>query len=306
MLSIILPSYNEEANIERTASNLKSILKINNIAYELLFVNDGSQDRTWEFIINCCKQDPNIKGVNFSRNFGKEACIFAGLRSCQGDCCIVMDCDLQHPPMTVIEMYKLWENGYEIIEGVKSTRGKERLFHKIFAELFYKTMSNFIGVDMKSSSDFKLLDRKVINILCTLPEKNTFFRALSFWAGFKTTKVSYDVLPREFGTTKWSFKKLVLYAVNNLGAFTTLPLQFITILGFLVLGLSSIYFIKILVSFILGETISDVSSLVILLLFLISSIMISLGILGYYVARIYKEVIGRPQYIISDTYNLKK
>ena len=174
MLSIILPSYNEEANIERTANTLKSVLESNKIAYELLFINDGSQDQTWELIINCCKQDPHIKGINFSRNFGKEACIFAGLRNCQGDCCVVMDCDLQHPPMTIIEMYKLWERGYEIVEGVKSSRGKEGLLHKTFAEFFYKTMSNFMGIDMKSSSDIKLLDRKVINILWK--QKIQYFR----------------------------------------------------------------------------------------------------------------------------------
>lgn len=305
MLSIILPSYNEEINIERTATSLKEILQKNNISYELIFINDGSTDNTWKKIDSCGQSDPNIKGISFSRNFGKEACITAGLRNCHGDCCVVMDCDLQHPPEVVVKMYRLWENGYEIVEGVKSTRGQESRIHKIFAKSFYNIISKLIGINMKDSSDFKLLDRKVINAICEFPEKNTFFRALSFWVGFKSVKISYDVLPREFGTTKWSFKKLFLYAINNLSSFTTVPLQFITIIGGFLSIISIIGFFKLFVDFICGYTVKSFFWISLLLIFLMSCIMVGLGILGYYVAKIYREVIGRPQYIISDICNFE-
>jgi len=175
MISIILPSYNEEENIPRTMRVLSALFEREALEYELIFVNDGSKDRTEEQIKSCSQQNVHVRGINFSRNFGKEACIFAGLRHAKGDCCVVMDCDLQHPPETIIEMYKRWQEGYEVVEGFKKSRGEEGLLYKMSAGLFYKLMSHFIGIDMEASSDFKLLDRKVVDVLCELPEKSTFF-----------------------------------------------------------------------------------------------------------------------------------
>ena len=227
MLSVIIPSYNEEKIIKKTAETITSILRDNNIEYEIIFVNDGSSDGTWTVIEQLSYDNPDIKGVCFSRNFGKESAIFAGLAECIGDACVVIDCDLQHPPEKIPEMYKLWKDGYEIVEGVKSYRGEEKITHSLAANRFYKIMSKETGTDMSDSSDYKLLDRKVINTLLNMPEKNTFFRALSSWVGFKKTSVRYDVAKREGGESKWSRMSLIKYALSNITSFTTRPMYII-------------------------------------------------------------------------------
>ena len=179
MLSVIIPAYNEEEIIPKTVTTIDGILNDANIEHELLFINDGSKDRTWEIIEESAALNNNVKGVCFSRNFGKESAVFAGLSQASGDCCVVIDCDLQHPPEKIVEMYRLWEQGYEIVEGVKTSRGTESAFHKFAAKSFYAIMSDAIGFDMSRASDFKLLDRKAINVLLNMNEKNAFFRALS-------------------------------------------------------------------------------------------------------------------------------
>ena len=189
LLSIVLPSFNEEQNIANTARVLEELLTANQIDYELVFISDGSTDKTYQEILKVSASNPRIKGAEFSRNFGKEASIFAGLSLTCGDAVVVMDCDLQHPPEVIPKMWELWKEGYEVVEGIKKDRGKESLAHKLSAGLFYKIMSRLIRMDMNASSDFKLLDRKVVNVLLKLPERNTFFRALTFWAGFRTTSV---------------------------------------------------------------------------------------------------------------------
>lgn len=299
MLSVIIPSFNEEENILNTAKILSDTLHDNQIPFELIFVNDGSSDHSWEKICAAAETLPGVRGICFSRNFGKEASIFAGLRNAKGDCCVVMDCDLQHPPQTVPQMYALWQQGYEVVEGVKRTRGKESIFHKMSAGLFYKTISAFMGMDIASSSDFKLMDRKVVDALCALPEKSTFFRALSFWVGFRSVKLEYDVAERAFGKTKWSVRKLAGYAVKNLTSFTAAPLYFVTFVGMILLLFSVVMCVQTLVNFLTGHAIQGFTTVILLLLLIGGCIMISLGIIGYYLARIFDEIKGRPQYIIS-------
>ena len=301
LLSVILPSYNEEGNIANTAKVLSETLTNAEIEYELIFVSDGSTDGTYEAIIEESRKNSKIKGLEFSRNFGKEASIFAGLSVACGDACIVMDCDLQHPADIVPKMYKLWEEGYEIVEGVKSSRGKEGIFHKAFAGIFYGIMSRLIKMDMKNSSDFKLIDRKVVNVLLELKEHNTFFRALTFWAGFKTTTISYDVAERQYGTSKWSFKSLFRYAILNATSFSTLPLQLITHMGVLCIILSIILGIQTLVKYFMGHAMEGFTTVILLILIVGGFVMLSLGIVGHYLARIYEEVKGRPKFIIKQT-----
>ncbi len=278
VLSVVLPAYNEELMIAKTCSVLKQVLTDAEIAYELVLVNDGSRDRTWEEIEKAGKKDPHIMGIHFSRNFGKEAAVFAGLAQATGDAVAVMDCDLQHPPQALVEMYRLWEQGYEVIEGVKTSRGKESAIHKKCAGFFYgcdlqhppqalvemyrlweqgyeviegvKTsrgkesaihkkcagffygiMSKATKVDMQNASDFKLMDRKAVDSILTLPERNMFFRATSSWVGYKTASVEFEVQEREAGESKWSTWSLIKYAFTNIVAFTTVPLQFVTVSG---------------------------------------------------------------------------
>ncbi len=299
-LSIVLPSYNEEQNIANTAKVLAEMLEKEKIEYELLFINDGSKDGTYEEINKASQANPHVKGACFSRNFGKEASIFAGLKMASGDAVVVMDCDLQHPPQTVLEMWKLWQDGYEVVEGVKTSRGKESFAHKMSAGLFYKIMSALIKVDMNASSDFKLLDRKVVDVLAQLPEKNTFFRALSFWAGFKTTTVKYDVQERQFGESKWSVFSLMKYAASNATSFSTLPLQLVTVMGTISIIFSVILAIQTLVNFLMGNAVEGFTTVILLILIVGGFIMLSLGIIGHYIARIYEEVKGRPKFIISQ------
>lgn len=231
MLSVVLPAYNEEQMIKKTAQVVGDLLEKEQIPYELVFVNDGSKDHTWEKILELKEERAHIKGVCFSRNFGKEGAVFAGITQAEGDCIAVMDCDLQHPPETLIKMYRLWEDGYQVIEGVKASRGRESFIHKMFAKTFYSIISDATGIDMSRASDFKLMDRQAAEEFLKLPERNVFFRALSSWVGFKTTYVEFDVQEREAGESKWSFKSLVRYAVNNITSFSAAPMQIVTFLA---------------------------------------------------------------------------
>ncbi len=299
MLSVIIPAFNEEQCIKSTAGTLLSILKEAAIDCELIFIDDGSTDNTYGEICQCAEIASKIRGVSFSRNFGKEAAIYAGLEEAKGDCAVVVDCDLQFPPEKIVEMYSLWQQGFELVEGVKISRGNEGAFHKLSAKLFYKIMTAFVGVDMQSTSDFKLIDRKVIDALVSLPEKNTFFRALSFWSGFKSTQVEFEVQERTVGESKWSLVKLIKYAISNITSFTTAPLQIITVMGCVMLVFMGVMAIQTLVRFLLGQSAEGFTTVILLLLLIGGSLMVALGIIGYYIARIYEEVKGRPRYIVS-------
>lgn len=299
MLSVILPSYNEEKMIAKATARMAEILRPEKIDYELLFIDDGSRDGTWAQINEAAEKDSHVVGVHFSRNFGKEAAMFAGLEQAKGDCCVVIDCDLQHPPEKIVEMYRLWEQGYEVVEGIKEDRGEESGLHKFAANSFYGLISKATGMDMSSSSDFKLLDRKVVDTLNSLPERNVFFRALSFWVGYKKTSVSYCVQERTEGVSKWSTKSLIKYALTNISSFSSAPLHIVTVLGFIMLAVAFVLGIIALVQKISGVALGGFTTVILLLLFSASVIMISLGIIGYYIARIYDEIKGRPRYIIS-------
>lgn len=299
MLSVILPSYNEEKMIAKATERMAEILQPEKIDYELLFIDDGSRDSTWAQINEAAEKDSHVVGVHFSRNFGKEAAMFAGLEQAKGDCCVVIDCDLQHPPEKIVEMYRLWEQGYEVVEGIKEDRGEESGLHKFAANSFYGLISKATGMDMSSSSDFKLLDRKVVDTLNSLPERNVFFRALSFWVGYKKTSVSYCVQERTEGVSKWSTKSLIKYALTNISSFSSAPLHIVTVLGFIMLAVAFVLGIVALVQKISGVALGGFTTVILLLLFSASVIMISLGIIGYYIARIYDEIKGRPRYIIS-------
>ena len=254
-LSVVLPAYNEELMVGKTCRVLAEVLTKAKIPYELVVVNDGSGDRTWEEIQKAGERDANVTGVLFSRNFGKEAAIFAGLAQACGDVVAVMDCDLQHPPQTLIEMYRLWQEGYEVIEGVKADRGKEGFLHKECAGFFYDIMSKATKVNMKDASDFKMMDRKAVDSILSMPERNMFFRATSSWVGYKTTSVEFEVQEREAGVSKWSPWPLVKYAFTNIVAFTTFPLQFVTITGAICFICSLVLMVYSLVQYFTGSAV---------------------------------------------------
>ena len=299
MISIIFPAYNEEQMIPTVVTRIGQIMQQAQISYEMVFVDDGSKDRTWDQIREQSQLDHRVVGVHFSRNFGKEAAMFAGLEKASGDCCVVLDCDLQHPPEKIVEMHRLWEEGYEVVEGVKESRGEESALHGVAANTFYKIMSKVMGMNMADSSDFKLLDRKVVDVLNQMPERNVFFRALSYWVGFKKATVTYRVQERAAGQSKWSTKSLIKYALTNITSFSSAPMQLVTVMGVLMLLVSVVMGVLTLVQKFLGSSLGGFTTVIIIQLFTGSIIMISLGIIGMYISKIYEECKGRPRYIIS-------
>ena len=306
MLSVVIPAYNEEEMVPQAARQIGQILTAAQIDHELIFVDDGSRDKTWERVEQAAREHRAVRGARFSRNFGKEAAIFAGLGSAVGDCVACIDCDLQHPPEKLVEMYRLWQEGYEVIEGVKSDRGRESGLHRAAAKLFYTLISRATRVDMSRASDFKLLDRKAVNVILTMREKRAFFRALSSWVGFRTTEVAYEVRERTAGASKWSTWSLMRYAVSNITAFTAMPLHIVTVLGVVTLLTSLVLGVIALVQKIAGTALGGFTTVIILLLFLGSLIMISLGIIGYYVGNIYEEIKDRPRYVVAQTCGERK
>lgn len=301
LLSIVIPSYNEQGNIEHTAEVVTRIMQENNIPFEMVFVNDGSTDKTWDKLTELCRVNPHAVAVNFSRNFGKEAAIFAGLKTARGDAVVLMDCDLQHPPETIVEMYDIWSNNdIDIVEGRKKSRGKEKGLYKAFSLFFYKLIGDSSGLDMRDASDFKLLDRSVVDSLNEMPERLTFFRAMSSWVGYKTEKVYFEVAERAEGESKWSVKALFDYAVNSITSFTSAPLYMIMGIGIITFIISVILGIQTLVNKLLGQSAAGFSTVIILQLLTSSIIMFSLGIIGHYLAKIYEEIKKRPRFIIRS------
>ena len=285
MISVVIPAYNEQENIPAAAERLGGILAPLD-DYELIFVDDGSRDGTWELIKQLGETDEHIRGLHFSRNFGKEGAIFAGLKAADGDCVAVIDCDLQHPPELLEKMYTAWKNGAEVVEAIKASRGKEGIVYKLFAKTFYRMMKNSSNIELDGASDYKLMDRKVVDALNEMPERLTFFRALSSWVGFKTVRVEFDVAPRNAGKTKWSFRKLFKYALSSITSFTNVPMHIITWSGILFFIFAVILAVQTIVNFCTGTAADGFSTVILLLLIIGSILMLGIGIIGYYLSKI--------------------
>lgn len=301
MLSVVIPAYNEEKLIGLAVQRIGEVLRWADIPYELVFVDDGSADRTWEEISRAAQTDACVRGVSFSRNFGKEAAIFAGLESACGDCCAVIDCDLQHPPEKLPEMYALWQQGWEVVNGVKAHRGKESGLHTFAANTFYRMMSKAVRIDMASSSDFKLMDRRVVDALLGLGERKTFFRALAGWVGFRSVIVEFSVADRAEGSSHWSTLSLFRYAFSNIASYSSAPMQMVTVLGVVTLILSLVMGAQTLIRWAMGHAADGFTTVIILLLLIGSILMISLGIIGYYIAELFIEIKARPRYLVART-----
>lgn len=299
-LSLLIPFYNEEEQIPLTLETVVPIMTSTGFDFEIILIDDGSRDQTWAVIEAASRQDQRLIGLRFSKNFGKEAAVCAALDKAEGDAVILMDGDLQHPPAHIPEMIRLWQQGFEIVEGIKSSRGRESLAGKLNAALFYGLFRRFTGIDLRNASDFKLLDRRVVLEWRRLSEHDTFFRGLSAWLGFKRTTFSFDVAQRQAGSSKWSVFRLLALSLNAITGFTAVPLQFITFLGLIMLTGSFILAVQTLVNFFIGHADTGFTTVILLLLLIGGSIMISLGLIGIYIARIFTEVKGRPRYIIAQ------
>ena len=301
-LIVLMPFYNEEEQIPITIDRLIPLLDNLSIEYSLLLVDDGSKDGTWAAISSGVKRHPDkVRGLRLSRNFGKEAAICAGLDAADADAVILMDGDLQHPPEYIPEMLRIWkEGGYDIVEGVKSSRGKESLGSRINAVVFYGLFHKVSGFQLANASDFKLLDRKVVLKWRELTEHSTFFRGLSAWLGFNRTTFSFDVAERETGQSRWSLIKLASLSINAITSFSAMPLQLITTIGFAFMIGAVALLIQTLVNFFSGHAANGFTTVIVVELIVGACIMISLGLIGTYIARIFEEVKNRPRYIVSE------
>lgn len=300
-LSIIIPVYNEEDIIENTVIEVECALRPLDYAYEIILVDDGSKDDTWKTIerIEKMKRGGIFKGILFSRNFGKEAALLAGLAYSKGRAVITMDSDLQHPPERIPEFITEWENGYKIVEGVKKSRGNETTIHHVLAGAFYKILSRAVGKDMNNTSDFKLLDREIVDVILKMPEKQMFYRAITAWVGFKSTTVEFNVQKRIYGESKWTAVKLTQYAIRNITSFTSVPLQLITVLGGLFFLLAIFVGIFAMIKWVNGSAVEGFTTVILLQLIYGSITMFAMGLMGYYISKLSDEIRNRPRYIVE-------
>lgn len=301
MLSIVIPVFNEEKTIVKNMQKLSEKLAEDGLEARLVLVDDGSQDNTWEVISAYAKERLGITCLRFSRNFGKEAAILAGIKAVKTERCLVMDSDLQHPPRYIRRfMDTMDETGADIVEGVKSDRGRESWLSRLFASLFYKIFHVMSGIDMERSSDFKLINRRVMDAMSQYQESRVFFRGLVQWGGFVHVELPFAVEEREGDTSKFSLKKLVRLATDSIISFTSKPLYLTIVIGIVFFFITVVLGIQTLFNFFTGRAVSGFTTVILLNLFIGFLVLTSLGIIGIYIARIYNEVKKRPQYLISE------
>ncbi len=302
MISVVMPLYCEGSHLRAVLADVCSQLAAANVSYEIILVDDGSPDNTWAILDEEAKKSTAIRAIQLSRNFGKELALCAGIELACGDAIIVMDGDGQHPPSLLPKMIQLWqETGVDIVEATKTTRGKESFLNKLTAGLFYIIWNKLSGFKLKGASDFKLLNRRAVNALLQMEERNVFFRGMTAWLGFRRIQISFTVAGRLSGRTAWSQIRLINLALTGITSFSTLPLHLVTLMGVLFLLFSVVLGLQTLYIKFYGKGVSGFTTVILLLLIIGSLLMISLGIIGEYLSRIYDEVKRRPRYIISQT-----
>jgi glycosyltransferase involved in cell wall biosynthesis len=302
LISIVVPLYKEAAHLRAFLDNVTSELAKTGLRYELIAVDDGSPDETWKIVSDASSTLAHLHGLRLSRNFGKELALCAGLEHARGDAVIVMDGDGQHPPALLPEMVRLWQStGADVVEAVKIKRGPESFSGRTGALLFYVILNKLAGVNLKGVSDFKLMNRKVIDAWLGMPERNVFFRGMTAWLGFTHVQIPFEVPQRAGGETGWSFPNRLKLALTGISAFSSLPLQFVTVAGLLFFAFSVVFGLYTLVLQLAGKSVSGFATVILLLLIIGSLLMLSLGIIGEYLARIYEEVKRRPRYVIASS-----
>jgi len=300
-LSLVVPAFQEGAALAVGLRAIHAAARSTGLAFELIVVDDGSTDETWPTLVSEADEVSEIVAVRLSRNFGKEGAIAAGLDLVTGDACVVMDADLQHPPALVPELVRRWrEEGWDVVEAVKTDRGRESLLHRLTARTFYRAAAWLTGYDLQDASDFKLIDRRVLTEWRRLGERATFFRGLVAWLGFSRTQVPFDVPPRHSGVSRWSLSALGGLAVQAVTSFSALPLQLVTVLGLVMLLLGVGVGAQALRLWAQGLALPGFTTVILLQLLIGGLLMISLGIIGTYLARIYEEVKGRPRYVVRE------
>lgn len=303
LISVIVPMYNEEEVIETTFARLKEVMDSNDDRYELIFVNDGSKDRSADIIRELSNVHKEVVLIDFSRNFGHQIAITAGMDYARGDAIIIIDADLQDPPEIMLQMIAKWREGYEVVYGKRIKRKGETLFKKATAMMFYRTLSALTSVDIPNDTgDFRLIDRKVCDVLKGLKEKNRFVRGLISWIGFKQTSVEFVREERFAGVTKYPLKRMMKFALDAITSFSYKPLRIASYIGFTISFVSFIYLLIVLYQRLFTEsTTAGWASIVAINLLFNGIILILLGVIGEYIGRIYDETKNRPLYIVRET-----
>lgn len=303
-LSIVVPLYNEELNIDYLFERVESVLKRLSTSYEIVCVNDGSRDNTLKCLVEHHHRNPAIKVVNFSRNFGKEIALTAGIDYATGAAVIPIDADLQDPPELIEELVAKWREGYDVVYATRRSRAGETWLKRLTANAFYNTIGRMSRVPIPpNTGDFRLLDRRVVDSLKQLPERTRFMKGLFAWVGYKQTSIMFDREPRLKGTTKWNYWRLWNFALDGITSFSFFPLKVWGYVGLSISSISMLYAAYLVIrTLISGIDVPGYASLMVAVLFLGGIQLLTLGIIGEYLGRVYEEVKGRPLYFVRDSY----
>lgn len=302
-LSIIIPIYNEEKNIPTLLSRLHKVIIPMNINAEYVFINDGSRDNSVQLIRAMASADSSVKYIDFSRNFGHQIAVTAGLDKCSGQAAVIIDADLQDPPELIASLYHRMNEGYEVVYAKRLARTGESFFKKITARIFYRIIARITTIDIPlDTGDFRIIHRKVIDVLKQMPEQQKYLRGQIPWIGFRTTYVEYNRDPRKEGTTGYSLRKMLHLALDGITSFSNFPLRFATVTGFVVSAIAFLWIISALYShFFTKDTVKGWTSMLIAVLFMGGIQLISIGIIGEYISRMSANIRNRPLYVIDDT-----
>ena len=309
-VSVVIPMYNEEEVVKECYIRTKVVLNgLNDFEHEIIFVNDGSKDRTLELLKKISDEDKNVKIISFSRNFGHQAAVTAGLKYVTGDCCLIIDSDMQDPPELLVDMIRLWEQGNDVIYAKRKARKGESKFKLLTAKMFYRILNGLSDVEIpKDTGDFRLADRKVIDVINSMPEHNKFLRGLFSWVGFKQIPIEYERQERFAGKTKYPLKKMLKLASDGIISFSTKPLKLIGGIGIISIFISIILLVYALVSYIfnLNNLASGWTSMMVAITFFAGVQLVSIWMMSEYIARIYDDTKKRPEYIIDKKINIKE
>lgn len=298
-ISIVIPAFNESANLGVLVDRLLSSLQLLHCTCEILIVNDGSTDTTAQTLANLERQHPSVRAIHFARNFGKEAALDAGMRGSTGLAVLFMDADLQHPPELLAQMVHAWRQGAHVVNAIKRRRGAEPLLYRWCAKWFNLGMSASLQLNMAGASDYKLLDRRVVQALLDCPERVRFFRGMVAWVGFQQENITFDVAARHAGESSWSTPALVRYTLRNLLAFSSAPLYWVAVTGLAMAVLSFAMFVQTLYTYFFTGAAVGFTTVISLQVMLGGVVLSALGIIAAYLALIYEEVKRRPMYVIN-------
>lgn len=307
-VTIVVPVKNEEKALPALFEKFEQVLEPISDLYQLhvLVVDDGSEDATAQFVKEYSAAAFSIELISFTRNFGKEAAIAAGIDRCESDACLLMDADLQHPPELIPQMLQAWQDGNKLVECVKGSRGQESFLYKLCSKVFYQSMAKMGSIDLEQVSDFKLMDKEIVTAIRNLPERNRFFRGLVGWMGYPTFHLPFEVPNRQHGESSWGIWGLVKYSLSSLTSFSSAPLQLVTVIGVVMLIMSLLIGSITLYQWAMGNAVTGFTTVIILLLMIGSMLMISLGLIGLYVSKIYEEVKLRPSYVIKEAVDCRQ